>query len=145
MFRGRSKHTLDEKGRLVIPSRFKEVINARGDRCLILTNYGDCLWAFTRNDWHELEQKVIKLPLFDENLKVYRRYFISGAAECPIKGGRITIPVELRQSAGLIKDVVLVGALNFFEIWDSERWEEVYKESEKSFPEVAKALSGLGL
>ncbi len=145
MFRGRSKHTLDEKGRLVIPSRFKEVIKARGDGCLVLTNYYRCLWAFARDDWRELEQKVMNLPLFDENVLTYRRYFISGAKECPIKGGRITIPTELREVAGLQKEVMLVGELNFFEIWDSERWEKEFQRTEKSFPEVSKALSGLGL
>ena len=145
MFRGRSKHTLDEKGRLAIPARFKEVLGSKGDGCLVLTNHFNCLWAFARDDWRVIEEKAASLSLFDRAASTYRRYFISGAHECPIKQGRITIPPDLREIAELKKEVVLVGELKLFEIWDKGRWEEEFERAKSSFPEVSQALSELGI
>ncbi|MBW1996584.1 MAG: division/cell wall cluster transcriptional repressor MraZ [Deltaproteobacteria bacterium] len=145
MFRGRSKHTLDEKGRLAIPARFKEVLNSKGDQCLVLTNHFNCLWAFSRGDWRTIEEKAAQLSLFDKAVNTYRRYFISGAQECPIKQGRITIPPDLREIAGLKKEVVLVGELKLFEIWDREMWEQEFERAKESFPDVSQSLSELGI
>lgn len=145
MFRGRSKHTLDEKGRLAIPARFREVLSSKGDGCLVLTNHFSCLWAFARDDWRVIEEKAANLSLFDSAVSIYRRYFISGAQECPIKQGRITIPPDLREIAELKKEVVLVGELKLFEIWDKEKWEEEFERAKGSFPEVSQSLSELGI
>lgn len=145
MFRGRSKHILDEKGRLAIPARFKEVLNKGDDNCLVLTNHFNCLWAFASEDWHVIEQKAADLSLFDSAVSTYRRYFISGAQECTIKSGRVTIPQDLREIANLQKDVVLVGELKFFEIWDREKWEEEFERAKHSFPEASQSLSELGI
>jgi MraZ protein len=145
MFRGRSKHSLDEKGRLAIPARFKEVLNNKKDGCLVLTNHYNCLWAFASDDWRFIEEKAAELSLFDRAVSTYRRYFISGAQECPLKQGRITIPQDLRQIAGLKKELVLVGELKLFEIWDREKWEEEFEKAKASFPEVSQSLSELGI
>jgi len=143
MFRGRSRHTLDSKGRLAIPARFKEVLEAAGDDCLVVTNQNNCLWAFTRNDWGVIEEKAASLPLMNKAADTYLRYFISGAVECPLKQGRITIPLDLREIAGLEKDVVLVGELRRFEIWDKQRWDEEFRRAREGFPEVSQSLSEL--
>lgn len=145
MFRGRSKHALDEKGRLAIPARFRDALSARGVYSLVLTNSYNCLWGFASDDWKSIEEKAANLSLFDQAVNTYRRYFISGAQECLIKQGRITIPPDLREIAGLKKDVVLVGGLKLFEIWDKEKWEEEFEKARTSFPEVGKALSDLGI
>jgi len=145
MFRGRSRHTLDEKGRLAIPARFKEFLNQREDDCLVLTNHLNCLWAFARDDWNKIEEKAAELSLFDRAVNTYRRYFISGAQKCAMKQGRITIPPDLREIAGLRKEVVLVGELKLFEIWDRERWEEEFHRARKSFLEDSQILSELGI
>ena len=145
MFRGRSKHALDEKGRLVIPARFKEVLKEKNDHCLVVTNHFKCLWAFARDDWRVIEDKASSLSLFDQAVNTYRRYFISGAQECPLKQGRITIPPDLRELAGLDKEVVLVGELKLFEIRDKERWEEEFQRAMANFPKVSQALSELGI
>ncbi|MBW1804676.1 MAG: division/cell wall cluster transcriptional repressor MraZ [Deltaproteobacteria bacterium] len=145
MFRGRSKHSLDEKGRLAIPARFKEVLNNKNNQCLVLTNHFSCLWAFSSDDWRLIEERAAELSLFDNAVSTYRRYFISGAQECPLKQGRITIPPDLREVAGLDKDVVLVGELKLFEIWDRVKWEEEFKRAQVSFPEVSQSLSELGI
>jgi MraZ protein len=145
MFRGRSRHTLDEKGRLAIPARFKEFLNQREDDCLVLTNHLNCLWAFARDDWNKIEEKAAELSLFDRAVNTYRRYFISGAQKCAMKQGRITIPPDLREIAGLRKEVVIVGELKLFEIWDRERWEEEFHRARKSFLEDSQILSELGI
>ena len=145
MFRGRSKHTLDEKGRLAIPARFKEALKLKEETCLVVTNHLNCLWAFAKDDWRIIEDKASSLSLMDNAVNTYRRYFISGAQECPLKAGRITIPPDLREIAGFKKEVVLVGELKLFEIWDRESWEEEFKRAMESFPEVSQALSELGI
>jgi MraZ protein len=145
MFRGRSKHNLDEKGRLAIPARFKEVLEKKDSSSLILTNQHNCLWAFARDEWQVIEERAADLSLFDNAVSAYRRYFISGAQECPIKQGRITIPPDLREIAGLQKEVVLVGELKLFEIWDREEWEKEFQRTMAKFPEVSQSLSELGI
>ena len=145
MFRGRSKHILDEKGRLAIPARFKEVMNSTNDQCLVLTNHFNCIWAFLSEDWKIIEKKAADLSLFDRAVSTYRRYFISGAQECPLKQGRVTIPPDLREIAGLTKEVVLVGELKLFDIWDRERWEKEFERAKATFPEVSQSLSELGI
>ena len=145
MFRGRSRHTLDTKGRLAIPARFKEILAQRDEDYLVVTNHDTCLWAFAREDWRVIEEKAANLPQFDHAVNTYLRYFISGAVECPIKQGRITIPLDLREIAGLSKEVVLVGELKRFEIWEKAKWEEEFERAKVRFPEVSQTLSELGI
>jgi MraZ protein len=145
MFRGRSKHTLDEKGRLAIPTRFKDTLKQKDESCLVVTNYQNCLWAFAKDDWRVIEEKAANLPLMDKASNTYRTIFISGAQECPIKQGRITIPPDLRELAGLKRDVVLVGELKFFGIWDKDRWDEEFQRASNDFPQDSQALSGMGI
>ncbi|MBN2061495.1 MAG: division/cell wall cluster transcriptional repressor MraZ [Deltaproteobacteria bacterium] len=145
MFRGRSKHTLDEKGRLAIPTRFKEVLKQKGQGCLVVTNHLNCLWAFAQDDWRIIEEKAANLSLMDNAVNTYRRYFISGAQECILKQGRITIPPDLREIAGLKKDIMLVGELKLFEIWDRERWEAEFQRAMESFSDASQSLSELGI
>ena len=92
MFKGRSTHNLDVKGRLAIPKRFKIILDEKGDDCLVVTNHEACLWAYTRDDWKDIEEKAMNLPQFKKEVVTYFRYFISGAVECPLKQGRITLP-----------------------------------------------------
>ncbi len=143
MFRGRSRHTLDAKGRLAIPARFREVLNRKGENCVVVTHKDDSLWAFSRDDWRILEEKAANLPLFDNDGITFLRYFISGAEECTVKNGRITIPQNLRNDAGLQKEVVLAGQLKRFEIWDSTKWETEFKRVKEVFPDASQSLAEL--
>jgi MraZ protein len=145
LFEGRSRHSLDEKGRLAIPARFKEVLEKRGDSSLVVTNLNNCLVAFAGDDWQRIKQKAVSLPMFDAAANIYFRYFVSGAIECSLKQGRILIPPNLRELAGLKKEVVLVGHLTRFEIWDRDRWEEEFERAKKAFPDVSQSLSDLGI
>jgi len=144
-FEGRSRHALDEKGRLAIPARFREVLNQKGDSSIVVTNLNNCLVAFAREDWQKIKDKAVDLPLFDNAATIYLRYFISGAVECPLKQNRILIPPHLRGLAGLKKEVVLLGHLMRFEIWDKIRWEEEFERVKESFPDASQSLSDLGI
>jgi MraZ protein len=145
MFRGRSKHTLDSKGRLAIPARFREVLDTAGETTLMVTNHDHCLWAFTRRDWMVIEEKAADLPQFDEAVNTYLRYFISGAVECPLKQNRITIPPDLRDFASLDREVVLVGELKRFEIWDKSAWETAFKQAKEGFRQASQTLKEMGI
>lgn len=140
MFNGRFKHALDAKGRLAIPARFKEVLAQRGEDCLVLTNRSECLLAFPLADWQAIEQKFAKMSFLDQHVIKVMRYFISGAQECPLKQGRITIPPDLREIAELKKDVVLVGGLKTFEIWDRGKWDVEFRNSQSSFLDDSQKL-----
>jgi len=145
MFRGRSRHTLDDKGRLAIPARFKDSLKLKEESCLVVTNYINCLWAFDKDDWRVIEDKVANLPLMDNAVNTYRRYFISGAQECSLKQGRITLPPDLRETASLDKEIVLVGQLKLFEIWDRDLWETEFQQAMGNFHEASQSLSDFGI
>lgn len=145
MFRGRSSHTLDDKGRLIIPARFLDYLNRKGEDTLVLTNYEECLWGFARSTWEKLEEKAANLPLFDPAALAYQRYFISGAEYCQIKNGKITIPYELRRMAGIDKDIMLIGIGNRFEIWEKKKWTENFGNFEKEFKVARANLAQYGI
>lgn len=140
MFEERSNHTLDKKGRLSIPKRFIDELILINETCLVVTNYGECLWAYTEKDWNNLREQAANTDEFDPDAITFLRSFISGAAKCPIKGNRITIPVNLREDASLCKNVVLVGLLNKFEIWDREKWIREYQQNKKNLTEASRSL-----
>ncbi len=148
MFEERSNHTLDKKGRLAIPARFREVMAQKGADCLVLTSFHDCLWAYTEDDWVELRDRASVIDEFDPDSITFLRGFVSGAARCPLKQNRITIPQNLREEAGLKKDVVLVGLLKKFEIWDKDRWEQEFQRTKSRLAEASRRVNihsrGLG-
>jgi MraZ protein len=127
MFRGRYEHTIDSKGRISIPVKFRDVLNGKDTNGLIVTNEFDgCLVAYPINEWKIVEEKISSFPDIRKEIKAYQRFFISGAVECPIdKQGRILIPPILRDYAVLTKDVVFVGMLNKFEIWSRKNWKAI--------------------
>lgn len=136
MFRGTSFHTIDSKGRIIIPSRFREIIrNAESDGVVISMMDGT-LYAYTFEEWKKIENKILSLAEKSESMRRFRRVFIGGAFECFCdKHDRILIPPALRQYAELEKDMALVGALDHFEIWSLENWnrelEQLGKDSKK--------------
>lgn len=150
MFKGRYLHTLDSKGRLSIPSKFRDVLAEHQEDVLILTNFDSCLLGFTQEEWRHLEEKIGGQSMFStmlrQDMRAFVRYFFSGASECPIdRQGRILIPPALREFAGLEKDVVLAGLANRLEIWSRKRWDDFLTESQQNFEQIAEKLSDLGL
>ncbi len=147
MFRGRFEHTIDSKGRVSIPAKFRELLTEKYDERLIVTNFDRCLLAFPFEEWTAFEkERASQLSMVKNEAKAFLRFFISGATECPIdKLGRILIPPTLRDYAHLGKDVVFVGLLNRFEIWSRESWMEEFQRSKESFEQMSDTLAGLGI
>ncbi len=146
MLRGRFAHSLDAKGRMSIPARFREHVASHYSEILILTNLDRCLVAYPLEEWEALERRAASLPQMKKAVQAFQRFFISGATECPIdKQGRILIPPTLREHAGLKKDAVVIGLLKKFEIWSKERWQQEFTKSQKSFMSLSDVLGELGL
>ena len=125
MFRGSSFHNLDTKGRLIIPARFREVINQSRAAGVMASKMDGAIFCYAFEEWRKIEERILNLAVKSEHMRRFRRIFVGGAFECPLdKQGRILIPPTLRQQADLNKEVVLVGVLDHFEIWSKEKWAE---------------------
>ena len=121
MFIGEYNHTIDAKGRLIIPSRFREVL---GDEFVVTKGMDGCLFVFDNPEWQAFEEKLHKLPMIDKGARQFTRFFLSCAASVEVdKQGRILLPAVLREFAGITKDAVLVGVGSRVEIWSKDRWE----------------------
>ncbi len=147
MFRGRYYHNIDAKGRTSLPSRFREALLGAGETHLVITNfYDECLVAYPLVGWEELEQKIGELSMMREEVVAFQRFFISGATECTIdKLGRILIPPLLREYARLDREIVFVGLVKKFEIWDKQRWEEKFQAAAELAREKRHILFELGV
>ncbi|MGB9628194.1 MAG: division/cell wall cluster transcriptional repressor MraZ [Thermodesulfobacteriota bacterium] len=146
MFRGRYEHTIDPKGRISIPSKFRDVLKEKYDDRLVITNFDHCLIAFPYEEWSLLEQKAGSFSLLRKETSAFFRFFYSSAIDCVIdKQGRLLIPQTLREYANFRKDVVLVGEGKWIEIFAKERWEEEARRAEESFEKIRDVLADLGL
>ena len=127
---------MDNKGRVSIPVRFREILQARQDRQLILTNWDGYILAFPQSEWVKLEAKLGELATFRKDYRDFKRFLISGVEECPLdRQGRILVPQNLREYAKLGREVAIVGQVQNFEIWDRERYEGHRKQLEESIDE----------
>lgn len=121
MFMSEYNHTIDAKGRLSIPSKFR---NALGKEFVISKGIDSCLYVYANEDWEKFERNLTSLPLIDKDARKFARFFLAGAAQVELDPqGRILVPTHLREYAGLEKDVVLVGVGTRIEIWNKEKWE----------------------
>jgi MraZ protein len=146
VFRGRYEHAIDAKGRVNIPSKFREILTEKYDDRLVITNFDHCLLAFPFEEWSVVEQKAYNLSLVKKEAKTFLRFFYSSAMDCIIdKQGRLLIPPTLREYADLQKDIVLVGEGRKIEIWAKERWSEVVQRAQEEFDQISDTLAGLGL
>ena len=148
MFRASSFHTIDSKGRLIIPARFRELIKD-GDRPGVMVSGLDkCLVAYPIKEWLNIEKKILSLAEKSESMRRFRRVFIGGASECFCdKQDRILIPQTLREYADFDKELVLVGVLDHFEIWSREKWELENTQMEKDLQkeDVRNEIASLGI
>ena len=148
MFRGSSFHTIDAKGRIIIPARFREIIRADSGDGVMISRMDNCLVAYTYEDWEKIEKRILSLAEKSENMRRFRRVFIGGAFDCACdKQERILIPPSLRQYAALEKEIVLVGVLDHFEIWSRELWEteNMTMENDMKKEDVRNEIAKLGL
>ena len=141
MFMGEYNHTIDTKGRLIIPSKFREQL---GDEFVVTKGLDGCLFVYSKSEWENIEEKFRNVPLTTKDARKFARFFFAGAASCEVdKQGRILLPVVLREYAGIEKDVVSVGVFNRVEIWDKDKWQE--SNSYDDMDEIAEHMADLGL
>jgi len=147
---GTYEHQLDDKGRVSLPARFREVLSTGGDTRLVLTTNvdpaGSCLVAYPIQEWQAFQERISALPQFDEAVIRLKRLHVAGASECvPDRQGRILIPPVLREYAGLKAQVVFAGLGANLEIWDRARWEEERRQAKESLGSINEAIARLGL
>ncbi len=142
MFMGEYNHTIDAKGRLIVPAKFREAL---GDEFVVTKGLDGCLFVYSNSEWNAFEEKLRTLPLTNKNARQFTRFFLAGAAACEVdKQGRILLPQVLREFAKLEKDVVLVGVASRIEIWSKEVWEESVNTYDTDMDEVAENMENLG-
>lgn len=142
MFIGEYSHSLDEKGRMSVPAKFRDEL-AKG---LILTRGLDgCLWLYTEAEWEKIAEQVSELPITQKNARSFGRFILSGAMDLKLdKVGRVNVPKYLADYAGIKNKVVVTGMHNRLEIWAEEKWSEFKKEMESNSEEVAENLAEIG-
>ncbi len=141
MFMGEYNHTVDIKGRVIVPSKFRETL---GDEFVVTKGLDGCLFVYDMKEWNVFEEKLKSLPITNKDARQFVRFFLAGAATVEVdKQGRILIPGVLREFAELTKDVVLIGVASRVEIWSKERWNGT--ASYDDMEEIAEHMADLGL
>jgi MraZ protein len=142
MFYGEYFHSIDRKGRLILPARFREVTKANFIEKLFLTRGLDkCLFMFSEEEWRAQEQKFKSLSFTKQQVRAFNRLYFSGAIDIiPDRQGRILIPAYLKEFAEIKRDVVIIGVSNRIEIWSAELWKEFYNTSRLSFEETSEKI-----
>jgi MraZ protein len=142
MFYGEYTHTIDRKGRIVLPSRFREVAKANFiEKFFITRGLDQCLFMFSEEEWKLQEQKFKTLPFTKQQARIFSRIYFSGAQEViPDKQGRILLPSYLKEFAGIKKEVVFVGVSNRIEIWAKDKWFEFYNQGRQVFEEISEKI-----
>ncbi len=142
MFYGEHEHTIDRKGRLIIPSRFREAMKEHYTERLVVTRGLDkCLFLFPEDEWRAQEARFRALSFTKQEARRFNRFYFSGAVELTCdRQGRILIPPYLKEFAGIKRDVVMVGVSNRMEIWDKEGWRKFYGQFKESYEEIAERL-----
>lgn len=142
MFYGEYQHTIDRKGRLILPSRFRDAAkNHFVEKFFVNRGLDKCLFLFSEEEWKNQESKFKNLSFTKSQARNFNRLFFSGAAEAvPDKQGRILLPQYLKDFAEIKRDVVIVGVSNRVEIWSKANWESFYAKSQPTFEEIAEGL-----
>lgn len=141
MFMGEYNHTIDTKGRIIIPSKFRDTL---GDDFVITKGLDGCLFVYDKTEWQVFEEKLKSLPLTNKDARQFVRFFLAGAALVEVdKQGRVLIPLVLREFAGIEKDTVLIGVGSRIEIWSKEKWNDV--DSFDDMEQIAEHMAELGL
>lgn len=138
MFMGEHQHSVDSKGRLIIPAKFREGLGAS---FVVTRGLDRCLFVYPTEEWKQLEQKLKALPFTRSDARAFTRFFFSGAVECELdKQGRVNIPQHLREYAQISKECVVIGVSSRVEIWSKASWGDYFKKSEDSFSDIAEQI-----
>lgn len=141
MFMSEYNHTVDAKGRLIMPAKFREAL---GEEFVVSKGMDGCLFVYANEDWNAFEQKLTSLPLINKEARQFARFFLAGAAQVELdKQGRILLPASLREFAGLDKEVVLVGVGSRIEIWSKEKWDAINEDD--NMDAITASMESLGL
>ena len=141
MLIGEYEHSLDVKGRIIMPAKFRDDI---GDKFIVTKGLDGCLFAFSKEEWTKFEEKLSTLPISNKDARTFTRFFFAGAIDCELdKQGRFLISLNLREFAGFVKDVVIVGMNSRVEIWSKEKWEDC--NNNLSADEIAEKMEMLGI
>ncbi len=143
MFLGEYNHSLDAKGRITIPAKFRYEL---GERFVATKGLDNCIFIYPLHEWHEIEGKLNKLPVTRADVRSFVRFFFAGAAELETdKQGRTVIPINLREYAEIEKDIVVIGVGSRIEVWSTSKWAEYNEVASSSFEEIAENLVDLGI
>ncbi len=143
MFIGEYNHTIDSKGRLIVPAKFRERL---GEEFVVTKGLDGCLFVYPMDEWTVFTDKLKELPLAKKDARQFSRFFLAGAASCEVdKQGRILIPSVLREFAGLEKDAVLVGVSSRIEIWSKPKWDEISDVDVEDMDNIAEHMEDLGI
>lgn len=143
MFLGEYSHSLDEKGRVVMPSKFRAGLD---DGCVVTKGQERCIYVFPMDRWEEESSKVLKLPRTDRRARNFSRSFFASASDQALdRQGRVQIPESLRRYAGLEKDLTVVGVADRIEVWAADTWRTVAEEADAYYSEIEEALSEDGI
>ncbi len=143
MFIGEYEHSLDAKGRVIMPVKLREDI---GEKFIVTKGLDGCLFAYSQTEWSNFEEKLKTLPLTNKNARDFVRFFLSGAVECEIdKQGRFLLPGNLRTYAGLEKEINIIGVGTRVEIWNRESWKKYSSSENISADEIAENMTMLGI
>lgn len=143
MLIGEYEHSLDVKGRLILPAKIREDM---GDKFIVTKGLDGCLFGFSQNEWTNFEEKLKTLPLTNKNARDFVRFFLSGAIECEIdKQGRFLIASNLREYATMEKEVVIIGVGTRIEIWNKDKWKTYNSDENISADEIAENMTMLGI
>ncbi len=138
MFTGEFQHSLDAKGRVIMPARLREGL---GERFIVTRGLDQCLFAYPLEEWTRLEQKMKQLPFTKGDYRAFARLFFSGAMEVEAdKQGRILIPQNLRDHAGIEKEVMIIGVSDRVEVWSEQAWKEYFNNMNSNFEQLAEKL-----
>jgi len=142
MFYGEYEHTIDRKGRLIVPAKFRQAFKEHEVKTLFLTRGLDgCLFLFPEEEWRSVEARFKQIPFTKAEGRKFNRIFFSGASEITIDGlGRLLVPRTLKEFAQIKEDVVIVGVSTRIEIWSKEKWHAFYEASRQGFEEVAERV-----
>jgi MraZ protein len=143
LFYGEYQHSVDAKGRVIVPAKFRDGL---GEKFIVTKGLDNCLFAYSPEEWSNLETKLKSLPFTDKDVRAFVRFFFAGATECEVdKQGRILLPQNLREYAGLEKDVYVIGVSTRVEIWDKAKWENYSGDENMSPDNIAEKMAMLGI
>lgn len=143
MLIGEYRHTLDSKGRVIIPAKFRQEL---GERFVITKGLDGCLFVYPLGEWEKVEIKLRQLPVNKKDARTFERFFFSGAVECEMDSqGRVLIPQNLRDYAGVDEEIIIIGVSTRLEIWSKSNWENYNDVSKFTYEDIAEKLEDIDL